>query len=115
MLDRSQIGNPGQVSQPRLTHSRWRALRVFWYERGRPVWLDVRPIVLAFLTIAVFVLGTIGFQQYEHAHGEHPQVLDSFYRTMTLFELDGTDTQPPIPWAMEVARFLAPLLVGYAI
>src|SRR5436309_14150232 len=95
--------------------SRWRALRVVWYERVRPVWLDLRPLVLALATVAVFVLGTIGFQKYEMAQDRHPLVLDSFYRTLTLFELDGYDVQPPIPWEMEVARFLAPLIVGYAI
>ena len=35
-------------------------------------------------------------------------MIDSFYRTLTLFELDGYEVEPPIPWAMEVARFLAP-------
>lgn len=79
------------------------------------MWLDLRPLLLAFATIAVFVFGTIGFQKYGHTHGRETSVLDSFYRTMTLFELDGTDVEPPIPWMMELARFLAPLLVGYAI
>lgn len=95
--------------------SRWRALKLFWYERVRPAWLDVRPLVLALATIAVFVLGTIGFQQYMSGHDRQGSVIDSFYRTLTLFELDGYDVEPPIPWAMEVARFLAPALLGYAV
>ncbi len=75
----------------------------------------MRPLVLALATIAVFVLGTIGFQQYMSAHGRPGSVIDSFYRMLTLFELDGYDVEPPIPWAMEVARFLAPALLGYAV
>jgi RyR domain-containing protein/TrkA family protein len=63
----------------------------------------------------VFVLGTIGFQEYMSGHGRQGSVIDSFYRTLTLFELDGYDVEPPIPWAMEVARFLAPALLGYAV
>ncbi|MFL5822844.1 MAG: RyR domain-containing protein [Solirubrobacteraceae bacterium] len=98
-----------------LPASRWRAFKIFWYERIRPGWLELRPVVLALATVAVFVLGTIGFQQYMRAHDQHGQVIDSFYRTLTLFELDGYDVEPPIPWAMEVARFLAPILVGYAV
>jgi hypothetical protein len=86
-----------------------------WYGRIRPAWLDLRPLVLALATIAVFVLGTIGFQQYMAGHGREGSVIDSLYRTLTLFELDGYDVEPPIPWAMEVARFLAPVLVGYAV
>lgn len=83
--------------------------------RVRPSWLDVRPLVLALATIAVFVLGTVGFQQYMSGHGRQGSVIDSFYRMLTLFELDGYDVEPPIPWTMEVARFLAPALLGYAV
>ncbi len=101
--------------QQALPHSRSRALRVVWWRRFRPIWLDIRPVVLAILTIAVFVFGTIGFQQYMHLHHRHSEVIDSFYRTLTLFELDGLDVEPPIPWAMELARFLAPVIVGYAV
>ncbi len=100
-----------------LQPSRWRAFKVFWYGRVRPVWVDLRPLVLALGTVAVFVLGTIGFQQYASLpqHHTEPSVLNSLYRTLVLFELGGYEVEPPIPWALEIARFLAPLLVGYAL
>jgi hypothetical protein len=72
-------------------------------------------VLLALATVAVFVLGTIGFQQYGAHHDRADSWLDSFYRTLALFELDGLDVEPPIPWTMELARFAAPLLVGYAV
>lgn len=78
------------------------------------MWQDVRPLFLLAATAAVFVLGTIGFQQYATEHHRAAVGLDSFYRTLTLFELDGVDVEPPIPLAMEIARFLAPVLLGYA-
>ena len=106
---------PESTGESALPPSRWRSFKIVWYERLRPVWIDARPIVLALVAIAVFVLGTIGFQQYQTDHGRKAVLIDSFYRTLTLFELDGVDVEPPIPWTMEVARFLAPLLVGYAI
>jgi len=99
-----------------LPRSRWRAFKIVWYEQVRPVWRDIRPVVIATATVAVFVLGTIGFQQYHGpSHDRAPFWLDSFYRTLTLFELDGYDVEPPIPWTLEVARFLAPVIVGYAV
>src|SRR5437868_1641522 len=103
------------TSQPALPRSRYRALRVLWWRRIRPVWHDLRPLVLAGAIVAVLVLGTIGFQQYMRNHGHEPTAIDSFYRTLTLFELDGVDVEPPIPLAMEIARFLAPVLLGYAV
>jgi voltage-gated potassium channel Kch len=98
-----------------LAPSRWRALKVFWYRRVRPAWLDLRPLVLALGILAVFVLGTIGYQRYATVHHFQPSVLNSLYRTLVLFELGGYEVEPPIPWTLEVARFLAPLLVGYAL
>jgi voltage-gated potassium channel Kch len=98
-----------------LSSSRWRTFKVFWYQRIRPTWLDLRPLVLALGILAVFVLGTIGFQRYATVHHEEPSVLNSLYRALVLFELGGFEVNPPIPWALEVARFLAPLLVGYAL
>jgi voltage-gated potassium channel Kch len=111
---RRRRGGTAVASGP-LPSSGWRTLKVFWYERIRPAWLDLRPLVLAVATVAVFVFGTIGFQRYMAGHDRHGSVIDSFYRTLTLFELDGYDVEPPIPWTMEVARFLAPVLVGYAV
>jgi voltage-gated potassium channel Kch len=98
-----------------LPPSRWRALKVFWYQRVRPTWVDLRPLALALGIVAVFVLGTIGFQRYTTLHSGKAVGIDSFYRALTLFELDAYDLEAPIPWALEVARFLAPLVVGYAL
>src|SRR5581483_12397700 len=55
------------------------------------------------------------FQRYATVHHQEPSVLNSFYRALVLFELGGFEVDPPIPWTLEVARFLAPLLVGYAL
>src|SRR5438067_2770297 len=83
-----------QTTHLALPRSRWRELKIVWYERVRPVWRDTRPVILALATVAVFVLGTIGFQQYGSNIHRHTFWLDSFYRTLTLFELDGYDVEP---------------------
>lgn len=98
-----------------FSQSRWRALKVFWYQRIRPAWVDLRPLVFALGTVAVLVLGTLGFQRYWSMHGQQPAVLSAFYRALTLFDLGAFDLVPRIPVSLEIARFLAPVLVGYAL
>jgi TrkA-N domain/RyR domain len=61
------------------------------------------------------VIGTIGFEEYKLEHEPERTLLDSFYRTLTLFEFAGYDVEPPLPWTLELARWAAPILIIYAI
>jgi hypothetical protein len=76
----------------------------------RPLWKEVRGVVLIGLGLLVLTLGTIGFEQL---HSVHYGFLDSLYRATTLFAFGGV-VEPPVPPTLQVARILAPILTGYA-
>lgn len=80
-----------------------------WRLRLRPHWRDARPIVVVVAGLTVIVLGTIG---YLRAHEEYG-VLDAGYRAIALFGLTGNEA-PPVPWELQIARVLGPLIFGYA-
>jgi hypothetical protein len=58
----------------------------------------------------VIVLGTIGFSQIE---ARDYSFSDSLYRAVTLFGFAGA-VEANVPLELEIARVLAPLIVGYA-
>jgi TrkA family protein/RyR domain-containing protein len=109
------VGVPSGSTSFAPPSSPWRRLKVLWYERYRSVWRDARPVVLALATLAVFVLGTIGFEEYKHEHDPERSLLDSMFRSLTLFEFAGYDVEPPLPWTLELARWAAPAITIYAI
>ena len=83
--------------------------RQWWRRSGRPYWRDVRPVLVVAAGLAVIVLGTIG---YSRRHAEFG-FWDSFYRAFGLFGLAGNE-EPPVPWELNVARILGPLVFGFA-
>jgi hypothetical protein len=84
-------------------------IRRRWRERWRTTWRDVRPFVFLATGLAVLVLGTIGYLERSPQYG----LLDALYRAPGLFG-SGGGVEPPVPWALEVARWLGPLLFGIA-
>jgi hypothetical protein len=66
----------------------------------------MRWTVLAGLTGLALVLGYVGFERLPD--GGDWSVWDSFHRSLQLFVLESGGVPPPIPWQLEVARFLAP-------
>jgi len=86
---------------------RWRA---WWHRSGRPRWRASRPTLWLVLAALAFSLGIIGYLDLPN---EHYNVIDASYRSVQLFALGGA-VEPPVPWELQVARILAPLLVGYA-
>jgi hypothetical protein len=48
------------------------------------------------------------------AAGQPPSFGDLLYRVVNLFRLSGGAVAPPVPWQLEVARFLAPGVLAYA-
>ena len=72
-------------------------------------WKQSRAVVLTVIAGVVLVVGSVGFAlQYPD---DRP--VDSFYRALQLFAFGGNVTGSPNLW-LEIARFLAPLVVGYA-
>jgi voltage-gated potassium channel Kch len=87
-------------------------VRTFWRSKLRPTWQSARPILILAAAIAVLVLGTAGYMRLRS--GAHPLgFFDSFFRSFTLFGLGGF-VDPPVPWQLQSARILGPLVTGYA-
>lgn len=70
------------------------------------------PLVWA-LAAAALVLGYLGFSAYFAAAGEARSWLDRVYLSLQLFVLESGALAPPLPWQLEVARLLAPLVSVY--
>lgn len=86
-----------------------RRIWTVWRHQLRPYWRDVRPVAVVLAGLAVIVLGTIGFSERRPEYS----FFDALYRAVALFGLAGAE-QPPVPWTLEVARLLGPLVFGYA-
>jgi voltage-gated potassium channel Kch len=84
-------------------------VRRFWRTCVRPAWREVRaPLALA-AAILVIVLGTIGFNQEPGYNW-----WEAFFKSFQLFGFAGGDVNSDSPLSLNIARVLAPLLVGYA-
>src|SRR3712207_6580875 len=66
----------------------------------------MRWSVLAGLTVVAVVLGYAGFERLPD--GDEWSFWDSLHRSVQLFVLESGGVPPPVPWQLEVARFLAP-------
>ena len=70
---------------------------------------DFRWVVLSVVGAVAAVLGWIGLARYL----THPSLGDLAFNTFKLFVFSAP-TGPGLPWQLEVARLLAPLVAGYA-
>ncbi len=85
-------------------------LRETWRLRLRPRWHEVRPLAIVVAAIGVIVLGVVGFMD---AYPEFT-FLDALYNSVQLLGFGGDIPTTAVPWQLEVARLLGPLLTGYA-
>jgi hypothetical protein len=68
------------------------------------------PLLLAAgLFIVGMVLGYFGFREHAIIHSEPRSFLDILYMTLQLFTLESGAVDPPLPPALEWARYIAPL------
>ena len=84
-------------------------LRRIWNDKILVRSQGSHPGLLAVLAILVLVLGTIGI----HRTDAHLSILDDVYNAMSLFVINTTLPANP-NLALNIARFLAPILVFYA-
>lgn len=96
----------------------WRLLRapLRLLERIRGAYEDHPWAVVAILWLMAFLLGAWGVRRQFVWSGDQRSLLDSFYRALQLFLLeDGMVVVPgvAIPWQLEVARFVAPLVAVF--
>jgi len=72
-------------------------------------WRDHLGLVVGCLTVAALVLGYVGYRQ---AAGAGLSAADALYGSLQLFVMESS-LEPGVPLPLNIARFLAPLVVGY--
>ena len=63
----------------------------------------------------VFVLGLVGFTEYQRGTAALDPLSTRAYLTLQLFLLEGGGVTGPLPWQLDIARFTAPLVAAYAV
>lgn len=71
------------------------------------------PVIL-FLAVAALGLGYLGFRRYDLVHGAARSSLDHLYLALQLFSMESGALAGPIPWQLELARLLAPVVAAWA-
>jgi hypothetical protein len=95
-------------ARERLARRRWRA--------GRPLATSgALWAVVGWLFVAVTVLGVIGFTRYQQVSSVPQPFATRLYLSLQLFVLESGSVRGLLPWQLEVARFAAPVVAGYAI
>jgi len=68
--------------------------------------------LLAVVAVLTLALGMLGFASGGGGAGRG--VTDLLYLAMQLFVLESGAVQPPVPWTLDVARLVAPLVTAFA-
>jgi hypothetical protein len=102
-----------QRTSPSAKHPGRRAWAL-WRGRGRRAWEAARWLVIGGLFITALVLGWIGFDINAKALSQPGTFLDNLYRSLQLFIIHSGAVAQPVPWQLEVARFLAPAVAAGA-
>ncbi len=93
----------------------WRKrLRAFKRKRLNPFWLSVRWPLIGGTWAFALILGYIGFYRYSLVTGQESTILDIFYRAMQLIVMQSGDVEGFVPWQLNMARYLLPILAAYA-
>jgi voltage-gated potassium channel Kch len=71
--------------------------------------------IAIFMGILAFVLSVIGFYQMFEENKLTPRVIDSIYNTFRvfLFDMERPDPDTPLPWSLEIARWIAPFVTSF--
>ena len=81
--------------------------------KGVNGWAEYQWILLGAAWLAGLVLGYAGFAQHAAAMGEQASPLDLIYLTLQLIPMNSGTVSHPVPWELEVARLLMPILAAY--
>jgi len=79
----------------------------------RDWWADYNWMILIILGMIGLTLGFIGFQKNGLAVGKERTLLDNLYRTLGLISMETGVAEGPIPWELQVGRFLVPAVTAY--
>jgi voltage-gated potassium channel Kch len=83
-------------------------VRRFFWQRVRPVWLTVRWPLIGATAVLTIALGYWGFDLSRATHNR--SVADKLYLALQLFGLQSGAMDPSVPWPLQAARFLAPVV-----
>ena len=83
-----------------------------WWRRTWASYRGITPLALLFVAL---VLGYVGYRAYFAAAGESRPWYDLVYFDLQLltFNTRLADPTTTLPWTLQVARFMAPLVAGY--
>ena len=99
-----------------MTERRVGSAATGWRE---PLWSLWRKcwqwLVTLGLAGVALVLGSVGFWRHFALRGEPRSLLDIFYLTVQLFMLESGGVSGPLPWQLELARFLAPMVAAWTV
>jgi hypothetical protein len=80
----------------------------------KKIWRGLQWPVLGGAALAALILGFIGFSEYFVALGQKRPFSNLLYLAIQLFVLESGSVPGPVPWELDVARFLAPLVAASA-
>jgi voltage-gated potassium channel Kch len=100
------MSQPTKKSSARILHPHVGAFP--HSHRLRLIWDEFHWNALVLLALLALGLGIDGFRRHFDALGEHRSPTDLLYVSLQLFALKSGDVGPPVPWELNVARFLAP-------
>lgn len=66
---------------------------------------------LALAAMTALILGTIGNFQYQGSEPGGANLGNAIYHTLQLFMLHTAHFEKPVPWTLEIARWLAPMTI----
>jgi hypothetical protein len=84
-----------------------RGIAHLWRRHG---WL-----IIGLLWIVALALGYAGFSAYTSTAGQPAAPLDLAYLTLQLISMNSGAVEPPVPWPLQVSRFLIPLLAAWTV
>ena len=76
-------------------------------------WHEYQWSFIGVLALVALVLGLSGFAEYYSNVGTTVSSWDIFYHTLRLFTLESAGITGELPWQLQTARFLAPMVVIY--
>jgi hypothetical protein len=83
---------------------------------SRLLWASYRGIAPLVLLVVALVLGYLGYRSYFVGAGEPRPWYDLLYYDLQLLTFNtrtASDPSAALPWSLQIARFMAPLVAGY--
>ncbi len=82
-------------------------------EQLADLWQQHSWLALGLLWALALYLAYVGFLRYAALTGQPYTSFDLIYLTIQLIGMNSGNVEPPVPWQLEVARFLLPLLTAW--